>query len=276
MSRGAKKEGQKVIRVRARAKGHGHAHGSSAWKIALADFMTAMLALFIVLWATSLDQATKAAIAAYFTNPAGLKQGYSSGVSPISSGQSPSEVKTIPLDAVMREQMKAMEEAGARILERLNSDVALGRIQAQVDVVASRDGLRIELSEAGGGETFFPFGSAAMKPLMRSALEIIASELDALPNPVIVEGHTDAAPFSTGRGYTNWELSSDRAHAARRVLAEAGLGDGRIMEVRGLADTHLRVADSPLDPSNRRITILLPMITSAEGLLKIGVPVRTM
>jgi chemotaxis protein MotB len=276
MSRGSKKSDQKVIRVRARSKGHGHGHGSSAWKIALADFMTAMLALFIVLWATSLDQATKAAIAAYFSNPVGLQQGYSAGASPISAGQSPAQVKTNPLDAVMREQLKAMQEVGDRILERLNSDIALGKIQTQVDIVASKDGLRIELAEAGGGETFFPFGSAAMKPLMRSALTIIATELTALPNPVIVEGHTDAAPFSAGKGYTNWELSSDRAHAARRVLAEAGLGGGRMVEVRGLADTHPRVRDNPLDATNRRITILLPMITGPGSIMERAEPVRTL
>jgi chemotaxis protein MotB len=255
------KDGQKVIRVRARAKGHGDGHGSSAWKIALADFMTAMLALFIVLWAVGLNQETREAIAAYFSDPVGFKQGYSSGVSPISVGQSPAQVSTVPVEVLMRQQLDAMREAGERIRERLSEE---GRLNTQVEITASKEGLRIELVEAGGGETFFPFGSAVMKPAMRAALLIIGAELATLSNPVIVEGHTDAAPFGAGSAYSNWELSSDRAHAARRVLAGAGL-ERRITGVRGLADTHLRVVANPLDASNRRITILLPMILPQQG-----------
>lgn len=259
MSRARGAEEQPVIVVRRRGGKHGR-HHSSAWKIALADFMTAMLALFIVLWAMTLDQATKEEIAAYFSNPVGLKKGYSSGASPISTGQSPAEVMTVPIEAIMRPQIEAMAAVGERIRERVNRTEGLGRLGAQIEIVASKEGLRIELLEAGGGETFFPFGSAVMKPVTRAALEIIAAELAPLPNPIVVEGHTDAAPFGSRSVYSNWELSSDRAHAARRVLEANGLADDRIKEVRGYADKRLRVPANPLDPSNRRITILLPLI----------------
>jgi chemotaxis protein MotB len=253
----------KIILLRPRKKGKGAAHGSSAWKIALADFMTAMLALFMVLWATSLDQETKQGIESYFTNPVGIKTAYSAGASPLAAGTSPARVNSIPIEVLMRQQIEAMEKVGGRIRERLNSADGLGRLGAQVEIVASKEGLRIELLEAGGGETFFPFGSAVMKPVTRTALEVIGVELASLTNPIIVEGHTDAAPFGSRVGYSNWELSSDRAHAARRVLEMRGIGYDRIKEVRGYADKHPRVLDNPLHASNRRITILLPLILSS-------------
>lgn len=255
----------KVVRIRGRRKGKGDAHGSSAWKIALADFMTAMLALFMVLWATSLDQETKHGIESYFTNPVGVKQAYSMGTSPLAAGTSPARVSTIPIEVLMRQQVETMQRVGDRIRESLNSADGLGRVGTQVEIVASKEGLRIELLEAGGGETFFPFGSAAMKPVTRTALQTIAAELIGVPNSIIVEGHTDAAPFGSRAGYSNWELSSDRAHAARRVLELRGIGDDRIKEVRGYADKHLRVADNPLHASNRRITILLPLFLPSSA-----------
>lgn len=276
MSRGPKGDAAgKVIRLRPRAKRHGQ-HHSSGWKIALADFMTAMLALFIVLWIQGMDQPTRESIAAYFSDPVGVKNGYSSGASPISAGTSPAQVRTVPLAVVMRMQQERMREVGQRIREQLNREEGLGRVGAQVEIVASKDGLRIELLEAGGGETFFPFGSAAMKPVTRDALEVIAAELRTLPNPMIMEGHTDAAPFGSRTGYSNWELSSDRAHAARRVLEANGIGSDRILEVRALADKHLRVEANPLDPSNRRITILLPLILPEAAPLDHGESATTL
>jgi chemotaxis protein MotB len=265
-----KKDEQRPIVIRPRRKSGGEAHGSSGWKIALADFMTAMLALFMVLWATSLDQETKDSIEAYFQDPVGIKRGYSNGASPISVGTSPAQVRTPVVQALMRAQVEMMQIVGDRIRDRLNSEDALARVGAQVEIVASRDGLRIELIEGGGGDTFFPIGSAVMKPVTRLALAIIAAELTSLDNPVIVEGHTDSAPFGSRADYTNWELSSDRAHAARRIIELNGIGDQRILDVRGYADKQLRASAEPLHPSNRRITILLPLILSTPDTLGAG------
>lgn len=259
------KDGQRTIIIRPRRRGSGEAHASSGWKIALADFMTAMLALFMVLWATSLDQDTRDSIEAYFQDPVGIKRGYSNGASPVAVGTSPAQVRTPAIDALLRAQIERMQEVGDRIRDRLNSEDALARIGAQVEIVASRDGLRIELLEAGGGDTFFPLGSAVMRPITATALGIIAAELRSLENPIIVEGHTDAAPFGSRADYSNWELSSDRAHAARRVIETNGIGYQRIRDVRGHADKQLRDPRRPLHASNRRITILLPLITPGSS-----------
>jgi chemotaxis protein MotB len=120
--------------------------------------------------------------------------------------------------------------------------------------------LRIELVEDQHGETFFPFGSARMKPAGRVVLNQIAAELSVLENPVIIEGHTDAAPYRRIE-YSNWELSSDRAHAARRIIVQEGLASGRIVEVTGMADRQLKYPYDPLNPSNRRISVRLPFVT---------------
>ena len=127
----------------------------------------------------------------------------------------------------------------------------------------TNDGLRIELAEGSNGQEFFALASSIMTPTMKRTLEIIAQELSPLRNPIIVEGHTDAAQYAGL--YSNWELSADRANAARRSLEFAGLNSARIIEVRGMADRELRNASNPLDPRNRRITIMLPFTTRLDG-----------
>lgn len=250
----------RIVIVRRRKRSSGYDHANSAWKIALADFMTAMLALFMVLWAMNLDASTKQAIEAYFQDPVGFKQAYSNGSSPIAVGSSPAQVQTVPIEVLMRAQMEAFQKVGERIRERLNSDEVLGKLGTQVEIVVTKEGLRIELVENGSGDTFFPLGSARMKPVTQKTLAIIAGELTTLKNPVVVEGHTDGAPFGSVGGYSNWDLSSDRAQAARRVLEANGVGYARIEEVRGYADKALRVKSNPFDPSNRRISVLLPLV----------------
>ncbi len=121
----------------------------------------------------------------------------------------------------------------------------------------TKEGLRIELIESGNGDMFFSLGSTQMRPAAVVALQAIAPELAPLPNPIVVEGHTDAATFGVGTSFTNWELSAERANAARRVLMSSGIGQERIEEVRGLADRRLRVPEAPLDPTNRRISLLV-------------------
>jgi len=253
----AKGDKRPIIIVKKKVAGHGH-HGG-AWKVAYADFVTAMMAFFMVMWILGMDQTLRNSIEGYFSNPIGFKKGYSAGKSPVSSGSSPGTVQTTPLKLVNRQQEEAeLGSVGGKIKSRLKA-AGLAAIGDRIEIVETSAGLRIELSENQSGQQFFAMASAAMTPLMKETLTIVGQELAPLRNAVIVEGHTDAAQYSGL--YSNWELSADRANAARRVLEASGLNPARIAEVRGMAYRQLRNADNPLDPSNRRITILLPFST---------------
>jgi chemotaxis protein MotB len=255
------KPGKARVVIVKKKKAHGGGHHGGSWKVAYADFVTAMMAFFMVMWILGMDENLKESIEGYFSNPVGYKKGYSSGTSPLASGSSPASVKNQTLRLVMRShQERQFEQTRSRIRATLGRAHGLRSIGAQIEIVVAKDGLRIELVEANQGETFFPFGSAALKPTATLALTLIARELAELSNPVVVEGHTDSAPFGSPR-YSNWELSADRANAARRVLEAAGLDRARITEVRGLADQRLRMPQNPRHPSNRRISILLPFTT---------------
>jgi chemotaxis protein MotB len=245
--------------------GGGH-HGGS-WKVAYADFVTAMMAFFMVMWILGMDDKTKQAIEGYFSNPVGYKKGYGAGSSPLATGTAPTKVQQTPLRSLVRDmEKKTFEKLKSSILEKVASNDSLKALKALVDVQVTSDGLRIELVETGSGDVYFPTGSARMKPPTMLALQLIGTELVKLQHPVILEGHTDAAPFgSAGGTYGNWELSADRANAARRVLENVGLDERRIVEVRGYAATMPRILDDPLSAANRRISILLPYSVAPDG-----------
>lgn len=257
-------KGQKKVIVVRKKKGHAGGHHGGSWKVAYADFVTAMMAFFLVMWIIGMDENARNAIEGYFSNPVGYKKGYSSGSSPMSSGNAPSTIQTSrPVRLIMRAaEHERLEEAGANIQSRIQHEIRLREMSMLVEVITTEQGLRIELIEGTDGETFFAVGSSELKPTARTILGVIGDELEVLRNPVVVEGHTDAAMFSSGR-YTNWELSADRANAARRALEQSGIQTDRITEIRGYGSTHLRVPQNPLDPSNRRISILLPFTTPA-------------
>ena len=251
-----------IIVVKKKKADHGGHHGG-AWKVAYADFVTAMMAFFMVMWIIGMDQHVRDSIEGYFSNPVGYKKGYTAGRSPLSSGMSPMTVTTTPLKLVTRETEKAqLDSMGGRIKSKLK-EAGLTAIGDRVEIVETKTGLRIELADGAHGQDFFPMASATMTNTMQKTLEIIAQELAPLRNPVIIAGPTDAAQYAGL--YTNWELSADRANAARRVLESGGLNEDRIVEVRGLADRQLRNPDNPLDPRNRRITIFLPFTTNATN-----------
>jgi chemotaxis protein MotB len=259
------KPGSKIIIVKKKVKGHGGHHGGS-WKVAYADFVTAMMAFFMVMWILGMDQQLRQAIEGYFSNPIGFKKGYSGGATPISSGSSPASVKTNAVFLASREyQRKRFDEVSQSLHEKLDSVAQVGKLRAKVEIIVTDAGLRIELIESGTGDTFFPLGSADLKPEGRAALEVIAEELARLENPIAIEGHTDAAPFPRGARFTNWELSNARANAARRVLEATAIAVGRIVEVTGYADRQLRNAQNPRDPANRRISLLLPFVRPPES-----------
>ena len=239
-------------------KGHGH-HGGS-WKVAYADFVTAMMAFFMVMWILGMDEQTRKSIEGYFASaPVGITHGYASGASPVAIGTTPAAARIQPLKFVSRTTEEGQfRELAEKIEARLEGSDGLGTIAAQIEVVVTEEGLRIELIEAEDGETFFPFGSAEMTSAAQRAIRIIGQQLkESSSSPIVVEGHTDSAPFGSA-GYSNWELSSDRAQAARRALQGAGISPARIKHIRGYADRHLRKPENPLDPSNRRTSILLP------------------
>lgn len=252
MAKGDKKN---IIIIKKIKKGHGGHHGG-AWKVAYADFVTAMMAFFMVMWILGMDQNLRNSVEGYFSNPVGFKKGYTAGKSPLSSGNSPGVVQQTPLKLVSRKlEEQVFESTGGKIKSRLK-EAGLTAIGDQIEIIKTESGLRIELAETASGQEFFTTASSTMTPKMLKTLGIIGQELAPLRNPVIIEGHTDAAQYAGL--YSNWELSADRANAARRVLEESGLSPSRVVEVRGMADRQLRFPGNPLDPGNRRITIFLP------------------
>jgi chemotaxis protein MotB len=254
----AAKDGRKIVIVKKKSGGHGGHHGG-AWKLAYADFVTAMMAFFMVLWLVGLDPETKRAVEGYFDNPIGKKKGYSGGSSPIAAGASPARVQKSALKLIVRKVEEAQfKDFQKRIEARIDSNPALQGLKNSIEVIITKDGLRIELVEKGSGDDFFPTGSAVLRPRAVTAIALIAEELGLLSNPIILEGHTDGAPFGVGGDYGNWELSADRANAARRVVVAAGIPNDRLVQVRGLADRDLRNPNDPFDPTNRRISIFLP------------------
>jgi len=230
------------IVIKKKKGGHGAHHGG-AWKVAYADFVTAMMSLFIVLWLMNSTPQVKKAIAGYFNDPSGT--GSSTGTGARGSAE------TVSIDKTNVKKLKD------EIEEAMKKQIDLSKLSKNVEMTITGEGLRIELIESRGG-TFFESGSAKPSENGRKLLEMLAGQLHALPNKVMLEGHTDAQAYASGEnGYSSWELSADRANAARKLLQEHGVGAGQISQVRGFADQKLRVADDPLDPSNRRISLIV-------------------
>jgi len=231
--------------------GHGGHHGG-AWKVAYADFVTAMMALFIVLWLMNTSKPIQAAISGYFKDPSGtgkltgssLKGSNESGTSMAGAGE---EFK------VTKENMGQLKE---QLQKSIRSITDLDKLKKNIEMTVTSEGLRIELLESAGG-TFFNSGSASLNKSGRELLTLLAAELGEIPNHISVEGHTDAKPFAGKSSYSNWELSADRANAARRLMQQSGLRGDQVSQVRGFADQRLRMAKDPLDPSNRRVSIIV-------------------
>jgi chemotaxis protein MotB len=223
---------------------HGGQHGG-AWKVAYADFVTAMMALFIVLWLLNTTPQIQKAVGGYFNDPRG--QANKTGTDKLGAGSN------ISIDKSTVEKLKA------QIQKAILQQKDLVKLSKQVEITITGEGLRVELIEGKGG-TFFESGSAKLSEGGTKLLEVLAEQLKGLPNHLTIEGHTDAQPYASDTGYTNWELSTDRANAARRVLQQYGLQDNQISQVRGYADQMLRVKSDPLDASNRRITLIVQWV----------------
>jgi chemotaxis protein MotB len=250
-----------VIIVRKVKRGGHGAHGG-AWKVAYADFVTAMMAFFLVMWLVGQSKGVKASIASYFRDPGVFE--HDNGKAPIAGGDlhvdPMNHSEPLPADTQKLEdaERQLLEQTAKRIRQQLAENPALKKLEKQIEIQITREGLRIELLE-GDEPTFFASGSAALTPGTERVLALIARELGTLKNPVVVEGHTDSRPYAAAQkgGYSNWELSADRANAARRAMEKGGLFDGQVHGIRGYADTSLRVKENPLDPHNRRVTVIV-------------------
>ncbi len=235
-----KKGDQPIIIVRKVAGHHDDEHGG-AWKVAYADFVTAMMALFIVLWLLSASEKVQKAVGGYFQDPTG--KGRQTGTSTAGMGE------TLTLTQNQLPQIKQKLEMALKQMPTFKE------IQNQVKMTITAEGLRIDLLETKRG-MFFENGDPKPTEAGSELLKVLANELVKLPNKIVIEGHTDSTPY--GRvDYSNWELSADRANAARRILAESGLDPTRISQVRGFADQRLLLKDDPTNPSNRRISIIV-------------------
>jgi chemotaxis protein MotB len=227
-----------VIRKKAGREGH---HGG-AWKVAYADFVTAMMSLFIVLWLMSSSEKVKKAVAGYFNDPKGTANLLGTTI----SGNG---VEVTQND----ENLKRLKE---KLESEIKAKLELQKLTKQIEITITAEGLRIELLEDKNG-TFYQSGSARLSANGQELLALLAAELKTLPNQLLIEGHTDAAQYSSDGSYSNWELSADRANAARRLLQQDGVRSDQVTQVRGYADQFLRVKSNPYDPSNRRISILV-------------------
>lgn len=215
-------------------------HG--AWKVAFADFVTAMMALFLVMWMMSSGEQTRAAVAAYFEDP----RGFAAAPGDDSGGRG----RRALLD---RDELGSLATQIQKSIEGSPDFAGLGE---HVSVELSDEGLRIELLENEEG-LFFQSGSPTPTAMGRDTIRRIVSELRKLPNAIVIEGHTDARAFRGRRDYSNWELSTDRANSARRILVENGIEAEQIAEVRGFAAVRLRRLEAPEDASNRRVSLIV-------------------
>ena len=220
---------------------HGGHHGG-AWKVAYADFVTAMMALFIVLWLLNSSKQVRVAVGGYFKDPTGTSKKVGNG----ENGSGDNFVATKDnLDKIKDELSAAIRKVN--ITEKLKD---------QIEMTITAEGLRIELMETEKG-AFFPSGTQEPNDEGKAFLTMLAAELGSLPNTLSIEGHTDSRPFATTGSYSNWELSADRANAARRVMQQGGLRPSQVTEVRGYADQRLRKPQDPENPANRRISVIV-------------------
>jgi chemotaxis protein MotB len=225
-------------------------HHGGAWKVAYADFATAMMSLFIVLWLMNSNAKVREAVAGYFKDPVGL--GKMSGTS--TQGRD----KTIAAPAIPRVDIPKQD------MEKLKSDLEKAirnlpnfqTLKNHIVIAVTNEGVRMELMETAKG-LFFATGSSAPTQEGRDVLRAASALVGKLPNKVTIEGHTDSVPFVGSGDYGNWELSSARANSARILMTGNGLRDDQLFEIRGFADRQLRLPDQPDDPSNRRISVIV-------------------
>jgi chemotaxis protein MotB len=230
-----------------RKKGGHAAHHGGAWKVAYADFVTAMMALFIVLWLMNSSEQVRKAISAYFKDPSGT--GKMSGSASTGTGETVS---------INKDDMSKLKE---RLEQAVKRSPEFEKLKDYVQMSVTGEGLRVELIESERG-MFFNSGSPDPTEAGSELIRKLAEELRKMPNDLVIEGYTDARPFSGRGAYSNWDLSTERANAARRLM-QSVLRPNQVIQVRGFADQSLHNKEHPEDPSNRRISVIvryLPML----------------
>jgi len=274
-----------------RVKKGGHAAHGGAWKIAYADFVTAMMAFFLLMWLLgSTTEGDKKGIADYFASPLKVAMLGGSGAGDASSvvkgggkdltrqtgqvkeGDVESPKHSYNLRALKEEQRRAervrLQQLSDKVKEVLQENPRLAALGGQIRLDMTAEGLRIQIVDEGN-RPMFDSGSAVVKPYMRELLQELGYVLTEVPNRLTLEGHTDAQAFSAGaRGYSNWELSADRANASRRELVAGGLPEARILRVQGLAASKLLEPQAPESPLNRRISIIVMNRDAEDAVLK--------
>jgi chemotaxis protein MotB len=223
-------------------------HGGSAWKVAYADFVTALMALFIVLWMMNMSASVKASVSGYFSDPRGFTEKLGAGAGNSGEGLALDRHSLADLQSQFEKALKQMPEFPG--------------IASHVHFSVTGEGLRIDLLETEQG-MFFVSGSPEPTRAGEDLLRVLAGEVSKMPNRVAIEGHTDSRPFhdaAPSARYGNWELSSDRANAARRLLHAYGVRPEQISEVRGFADRKLLHAGHPEDPANRRVSVVIEFL----------------
>jgi chemotaxis protein MotB len=296
-----------IIIVR-KKKGHGHGHHGGSWKVALADFMTAMMAFFLLMWL--LEAATPkelAAIAGYFQSP-GRKALVGPGgadasivdlTAPMENQPSMETGQSSPLDSggiignspdnmpqdteqnldnlseeALAEQLaaierKQLEELERKLMEEINNlDSALNLLKDQIKVEFTELGLSIQVVDKER-RNMFDEGSARLHTYSEDALYALAHIIEKVPNKISIVGHTDAKPYSPGSRYTNCELSTDRANSARRALLSGGYPESKVIAVQGMASIAPLAPENPMHPSNRRIAIVVLKQQVADAMMKV-------
>jgi chemotaxis protein MotB len=222
-------------------------HRGGAWKVAYADFVTALMSLFIVLWMMNTSAVVREAVSGYFKDPKAFAQKRGSG--PANSGEGLAVTRQTAHDL-----QKQIEEALRRAPD-------FQKMRDHIQISVTGEGLRIDLLETEQG-MFFISGSPSPTPSGEQLIQALGEELGRMKNEIVIEGHTDSRPFRNANptsGYSNWELSSDRANAARRLLHGFGVAPAQVAEVRGFADRKLMEPDAPDDPRNRRISVVVKL-----------------
>jgi chemotaxis protein MotB len=289
-----------IVKKKVNAAGH---HGG-AWKVAYADFVTAMMAFFMVMWlVASLNKEQRSAMFQYFNNPS-MEQGHSVKAAPGQAGPGgastsliklggglegpkvvidthkpaspPTVVADRPTTAEAKEKERKEKEQLESLLEELKKAVSLGQalepFKDQLLLDITPEGLRIQIVDKLN-RPMFDTGSSALKDYTTQILAEVAKYLNGVPNRISLSGHTDAKPYpGTTKFYSNWELSADRANAARRALIAGGLDEQKIARVVGLASSVLFVKDEPLNPINRRISIIVMTRRAEDAALSTDAP----
>lgn len=279
-------EGQPIVVKRVKKHVHG-AHGGS-WKVAFADFVTAMMAFFMVMWLTSsATPEQKAAISKYFNDPYGVGSEPSaiegpggastnliqtegiagandSAIQQINAMQTKAEAGHSALEEMAKAQeQKRLEKLMEEIRKEIEANPQMAPFKDQLLLEITPEGLRVQIIDKEN-RAMFSLGSSNLEGYTKNILRELGSSMAVVPNRISISGHTDATPYLTKNGYSNWELSADRANAARRELLAAGLPEQKIARVVGMSSSVPFDRGNPLNPTNRRISIIV-MTKEAEA-----------